>query len=123
MRVLLDTHVLIWWDSGRRMSREATTAIKQADDVFVSAAAAWEVAIKGALGKITTTRSVAMAVSESGFQELPIGFAHAEQVRQLPAHHRDPFDRIMIAQAQVEGLLIVTGDAAFDAYDVAVIKT
>ena len=121
MRILLDTHVLIWWDAGRALSKEALQAIEEADEVFVSAAVAWEVAIKAALGKISNKRSVSMATVESGFQELPIAFTHAEQVRRLPLHHRDPFDRIMIAQAQVEGLAIVSSDSTFAAYDVALI--
>jgi len=121
MRVLLDTHVLIWWDAGHALSKRAVNAIQNADDVFVSSAAAWEVAIKASLGKITSTRSVAIATSESGFTELPVLFAHAEKVRELPAHHRDPFDRLMIAQALVEGLVIVSRDRAFGAYDVPII--
>ncbi len=121
MRLLLDTHVLIWWDAGRKLTKDAVAAIQEADEVFVSSAAAWEVAIKSSLGKIASRRSVAIATSESGFLELPVLFTHAERVRELPAHHRDPFDRIMIAQAQVEGLVIVSGDRAFGAYDVPVI--
>ena len=121
MRLLLDTHVLIWWDAGRAISREASRAIEEADEVFVSSAVAWEVAIKTSLGKISSKRSVTEATSESGFQELPIAFAHAEQVRRLQSHHRDPFDRIMIAQAQVEELVIVSSDAAFSAYEVPLI--
>lgn len=89
--------------------------------MFVSSAAAWEVAIKTSRGKISSTRSIAIATLESGSLELPIAFTHAERVRELTAHHRDPFDRIMIAQAQVEGLVIVSSDRAFDAYDVPII--
>ena len=121
MRILLDTHVLIWWDAGRAISKEASKAIEDADEVLVSSAVAWEVAIKSSLGKISSKRSVTDATTESGFQELPIAFAHAEHVRTLPPHHRDPFDRIMIAQARVEDLVIVSSDAAFAAYDVALI--
>ena len=80
MRLLLDTHVLIWWDSGARLSREATLAIREADDVFVSVASAWEVSIKGALGKVVTSRSVSTAAESSGFTELPVMFRHAESV-------------------------------------------
>lgn len=121
MRILLDTHVLIWWDAGHALSKRAVNAIQNADEVFVSSAAAWEVAIKASLGKIASKRSIAIAASESGFTELPITFAHADKVRDLPAHHRDPFDRLMIAQAQVEGLVIVSRDRSFGAYDVPVI--
>ncbi len=120
MRVLLDTQVLIWWDAGRKLSSAASTAIAEADEVYVRSASAWEVAIKTALGKISSKRSITAATAESGFRELAIGCGHAEQVRRLPAYHRDPFDRILIAQAQVEDLVIVSRDRAFTAYDVAV---
>lgn len=122
MRALLDTHVLIWWDAGRNLSLDAIEAIQRADDIFVSSASAWEVAIKMSLGKLSTTRGIAIATAESGFHELPITFFHAERVRALPAHHRDPFDRILIAQAQIEDLVIISRDRAFNAYDVPVIR-
>jgi len=122
MRLLLDTHVLIWWDEGRRLSREAVRAIRAADEVFVSAVSAWEVAIKIALGRLRPARTVADAVSESGFTELPITFAHASRVAGLLPHHRDPFDRLLIAQAEVEGLTLVTRDTAFEAYGIKLMK-
>ena len=110
MRLLLDTHVLIWWDSGARMSREATDAIREADQVYVSAVTAWEIAIKASLGRIETSRSTTVAVVESGFEELPIRLSHAEHLERLPQHHRDPFDRMLVAQAKAEGLTLVTRD-------------
>lgn len=122
MRLLLDTHTLIWWDAGRRLPRSVVTAIQGADDVFVSAASAWEVAIKAALGKISSRRNVAQAVDQSGFTELPITFRHAERVRSLAPHHRDPFDRLLIAQAQVEQLMIVSRDPLFALYDVSLLR-
>lgn len=121
MNLLLDTHVLIWWDEGRRIAAEARRAIEEADTVYVSAASAWEVAIKTALGRLRPTRTVEQAASESGFLELPITFGHAEQVTALPPHHRDPFDRMLVAQAAVEGLTLVTRDPVFARYGVVLI--
>lgn len=122
MNVLLDTHVLIWWDEGRRLSAEARQAIEVADAVYVSAASAWEVAIKTALGRLRPTRTVEEAVSDSGFLELPVTFRHAEWVTGLPPHHRDPFDRMLVAQAAVEELTLVTRDPVFAQYGVALIE-
>jgi PIN domain nuclease of toxin-antitoxin system len=92
--------------------------IRSAEAVLVSAASAWEIAIKAGLGKIEVNASFAEAVADYGFGELPIRFAHAELVRSLPALHRDPFDRMLVAQAIVEGLTIVTRDALVAAYSV-----
>jgi PIN domain nuclease of toxin-antitoxin system len=122
MRLLLDTHVLIWWDAGARLSPAAMRAIRGADDVFVSSASAWEIAIKAALGKISGVRTVAAAVEASAFTELPVLFRHAVAAGQLPAHHRDPFDRMLIAQAHVEGLTLVTRDDAFAQYGLPLIR-
>jgi PIN domain nuclease of toxin-antitoxin system len=122
VNVLLDTHVLIWWDEGRRIAAEARLAIEAADAVFVSAASAWEVAIKTALGRLRPTRTVEEAASDSGFLELPVTCRHAERVTGLPPHHRDPFDRMLVAQAAVEELTLVTRDPVFDLYGVALIE-
>jgi PIN domain nuclease of toxin-antitoxin system len=122
VNVLLDTHVLIWWDEGRRIAAEARQAIEEADAVYVSSASAWEVAIKTALGRLRPTRTVEEAASDSGFLELPVTFRHAERVTGLPPHHRDPFDRMLVAQAAVEELTLVTRDPVFDLYGVALIE-
>ena len=122
MNLLLDTHVLIWWDEGRKLTNEARRAIEGADAVYVSAASAWEVAIKIGLGRLRPTRTVELAASESGFLELPVTFRHAERVVSLPAHHRDPFDRLLVAQAEVEELTLVTRDPIFGRYPVEVIE-
>jgi PIN domain nuclease of toxin-antitoxin system len=121
VNLLLDTHVLIWWDEGRRLAPEARRVIEEADTVYVSAASAWEVAIKIGLGRLRPTRTVEQAASESGFLELPVTFRHAERVVALPAHHRDPFDRLLIAQANIEELALVTRDPVFGRYPVEVI--
>ncbi|HUF35690.1 MAG TPA: type II toxin-antitoxin system VapC family toxin [Gemmatimonadales bacterium] len=122
MNLLLDTHVLIWWDEGRRLTTEARRAIADADSVYVSAASAWEIALKTGLGRLRPTRTVEQAVDESGFLELPVTFRHAQRVADLAPHHRDPFDRILIAQAEVEKLPLVTRDPVFARYAVAVIE-
>ena len=122
MRLLLDTHVLIGWDQGASLTERAEAAIRQADQVYVSAVTGWEIAIKKSLGRLRTTRSVSDAVSESGFEELPVHLAHAQAVEALPWHHRDPFDRMLVAQAQHEGLTVVTRDRLLARYDVKLLE-
>lgn len=120
--LLLDTEVLIWWDADdKRLGKKARNAIQAADEVYVSAASAWEIAIKAALGKLQTSRLPSDAVTDASFQMLPVTFAHAEAVRQLPSHHRDPFDRLIVAAAQVEGLGVVSSDSQFRMYDVPLV--
>jgi PIN domain nuclease of toxin-antitoxin system len=116
VRLLLDTHVLIWWDVGGGLRKATERAIRDADQVYVSAVSGWEIAIKASLGKVRTKRSVVDAVVESGFEELPVRLRHAEVLARLPWHHRDPFDRILAAQALDESLTLVTRDRAFRPY-------
>ncbi len=121
-RVLLDTEALIWWDANDpRLGGNARALIQDADEVYVSAASAWEIVIKTALGKLRTTRSPSQAAADGGFLELPIAFEHAEAVGELPAHHSDPFDRLILAVARVEGLAIITSDQVFALYDAPLI--
>jgi PIN domain nuclease of toxin-antitoxin system len=123
-RILLDTHVWIWWYAGdRRLGREAIALIKKAPEVRLSAASVWEISIKRTLGKLIVRGSfdIATELERDGFHELPISVAHAEAVHLLPRLHRDPFDRMIIAQAQTEGLAIVTADDAMAQYGVPVI--
>jgi Uncharacterized protein conserved in bacteria len=120
--LLLDTQALIWWDSNDpRLGGRARAAIGEATDVYVSTASAWEIVIKTAIGKLRTKRRPSNAVSDGGFLELPITFEHAEAVRELPPHHSDPFDRLIIAAAVVEACSIVTSDEKFRLYDVSLI--
>ena len=95
MRLLLDTHILLWWDSGTHLTRETISLIEEAEQVYVSAVVAWEVAIKVALGRLTIGRSVIEMADTAGFEQLPVYFHHAEAVAALPLHHGDPFDRML----------------------------
>lgn len=119
MRLLLDTHTFIWWDADE-LPPAARDAIVAADEVFVSAVSAWEIAIKAALGKMQANAPLAEAVAEYGFAELPITLSHADAVRDLPAHHSDPFDRLLAAQAIAEGLTLMTADRKLEPYRVLV---
>ena len=94
--------------------------IQRAGEVYVSAASGWKMAIKAALGKLVMTSPLAPAVADYGFTPLAVSLEHADAVRSLPQHHRDPFDRMLIAQARVEGLAIVSRDRALSAYQVQV---
>ena len=117
-RLLLDTHVLIWWlANDMELGPEAKAMIAEPRNVIaVSAASTWEISIKRALGKIVVPEDMDAIVEDEGFIKLPISLFHGEQAGSLPAYHRDPFDRMLIAQAQAEGLEIVTGDAKFAQY-------
>jgi PIN domain nuclease of toxin-antitoxin system len=119
--LLLDTHALLWWLRGdRTLGATARAAIADEESlVFMSAASALEVAIKRAHGKLEAPGDVERWAADEGFEELPITAGHAVASADLPVHHRDPFDRLLIAQARLEGLTLVTADAAIRAYDVA----
>ncbi len=125
MRLLLDTHALLWWlDGDRRLSRKARAAIAdQANTVVVSAASAWEITTKARLGKLPgaaeVAADVARCVAGQGFSTLDITILHAQRAGRLPGDHRDPFDRMLISQAQLEDLPLVSDDGVFDEYGVA----
>lgn len=124
MNFLLDTHVLIWWVEGNsKIGKRAKKALLHSDAaVWVSAAVIWEISIKSAIGRLDTFDPpkdwMSKLVNEWGVRSLPITFTHAAAVRHLPLHHADPFDRIMIAQAQCENLTLLTADPWMRAYDV-----
>jgi PIN domain nuclease of toxin-antitoxin system len=123
LRLLLDTHALIWWAEHQPMAADAAAAIRSTDNtVFVSAVCVWEAEIKIAIGKLKIHFDAERDPVERGFAPLPITLAHAGAAGRLPFHHRDPFDRILVAQAQLEGLTIVSRDPVFDRYAVAVLK-
>jgi PIN domain nuclease of toxin-antitoxin system len=119
VRLLLDTHTFVWWDNDD-LPPAVRDRIQSADAVYVSAASAWEVAIKTALGKMTARATFADALDDYGFDPLPITVAHADAVRTLPPHHRDPFDRLLIVQAQVENLTLISRDPVMRLYAVPV---
>lgn len=122
MNLLLDTHALVWWLTDEPMVADVIERIADPDTlVAVSAVSVWEIAIERALGKLEFDGSVSDQVVAEGFTPLPIGLTHAERAGGLPAHHRDPFDRLLIAQAQIEKLVLVTRDADLADYDVAVL--
>jgi PIN domain nuclease of toxin-antitoxin system len=120
--LLLDTRVLIWALSApRRLPTRVAALIRDPDtDVYMSAASTWEIAIKSTLGKIDADlAAVVRAARAADFDELPVTIAHTERLRDLPAHHRDPFDRLLVAQALEERLTLVTQDRFIAAYSVA----
>lgn len=122
MRLLLDTHAVLWWQTeDRRLPKAARTAIASADIVWVSAASGWEVAIKAALGRLRLQEPFAVTVAADDFTELPVTLTHAARLGELPALHADPFDRLLVAQALVEGATLVTKDEALGAYGVPVL--
>ena len=124
MNLLLDTHAMLWWlDDNPTLSTEARAAIGDGNNaVYVSAATAWEIAIKAALGKLDAPDNFEEALSANAFQQLPISLAHALAVGTLPAHHSDPFDRMLVAQARIEGLTLVTRDEDIIKYGVGVLE-
>jgi PIN domain nuclease of toxin-antitoxin system len=123
-RLLLDTHVVLWWrDDDHRLKQSTRDAIKAASYVAVSMASAWETAIKASLGKLRLPTRFEVGLEENGFQSLPITFDHIDRIATLPRHHGDPFDRMLVAQAQAEGLTLVTGDRAFQRYGLHILWT
>jgi len=123
MKLLLDTHVVLWWlDDPNQIGESAREAIADADRVLVSAAVAWEIAIKRALGKLAAPHNLEAALASAGFEQLPISVSHALAVGSLPPFHRDPFDRLLIAQANFEGCELVTHDDSLAKYPVAILK-
>ena len=123
MNLLLDTHVFLWWlGEPSRLPEEAKAAIADPGIlVHVSAASAWEISIKRSLGRLDLRdEEFSYGMRESGFTELPVTAAHGLAAGALPPHHRDPFDRMLIAQAVSEGMRLVTHDGAMAAYEVAV---
>jgi len=125
MRALLDTHAFLWWLQGdSRLSPRARSVLERPDsEVFVSAATAWEITTKARLGRLPGASDVAAdvlgAVLGQGFTPLDISTIHAQRAGSLPGHHQDPWDRMLIAQAQAEGLAFVSNEALFDEYGIS----
>ncbi|HET6424181.1 MAG TPA: type II toxin-antitoxin system VapC family toxin [Planctomycetaceae bacterium] len=123
MKLLLDTHAFIWWDSSpQQLSVTARRALEDANnEVVVSVISLWEIAIKQQLGKLKLHRALDEIVADQvhqGLQTLDFGTAHVLQISRLPDHHKDPFDRALIAQAMVENATLVTKDATMSAYHI-----
>jgi PIN domain nuclease of toxin-antitoxin system len=118
--LLLDAHAILWWLADDPiLDRSAHAAIRDpANDVLVSAASVWEIEIKRAIGKLDAPDGLVDAIESAGFGSIPITLADAERAGRLPAHHRDPFDRMLVAQAGRLDAVIVTRDSAFGAYQV-----
>ena len=127
MRVLLDTHVWLWMAAAPERLSPAARALVVApeNELLLSAASAWEIAIKHGLGRLTLPEApetfVPRVVAQLGVTPLPVHHRHALRVASLPSHHRDPFDRLLVAQAQLEGVPILTADRNFAGYDVPVL--
>lgn len=127
MRALLDTHVFLWWilDDPRLSSRARRVIADGRNELFFSAASGWEIAIKAQLGRITLPedpeRFIPGQLACNGIESLPITLSHALHVHTLPLLHRDPFDRLLVAQAQLEGLPLVTADPHIPQYAVQII--
>ena len=123
MRLLLDSHVVLWsLQSPERLPADVVAVITDpVNSVDVSVASLWELAIKQSIGKLTVDGDLREHLTLQSFSELPVLGEHAVAVRDLPPHHRDPFDRLLIAQARCEGLTIVTNDHVFTAYNVPIL--
>ena len=120
--LLLDTQHFLWWQEGSsRITPETVGLVERAPDVFVSAITAVEIAVKASIGKLQVPATpLQEAITSAGFTSLPFAVHHAETLRILPLHHRDPFDRMLVAQAIADGLTLVSSDAALAAYPVRI---
>jgi len=120
MRFLLDTHVLLWWLMDHpKLGASARGAIADAhNEIYVSAASGWEISIKRKVGKLRAPDDLESRIAADGFRLLPISFRHAEQAGALPLLHNDPFDRMLIAQAEIENLTLITNDQQITRYEV-----
>jgi len=124
LRLLLDTHLVLWWMNGEasRIGKRALAALgSDGIDPIVSAVTVWEVAIKRGLGKLEAPGDLLPQLERAGVELLPISPRHADLVASLPPHHRDPFDRLLVAQATLEGLALVSEDEALRRYEIEVV--
>ena len=124
MNLLLDTHVLLWWlNDHPALSKKSQAAIADGKNlVFVSAVVVWEIRIKETLGKLEIPRNFKRVLESQPFEMLDITVEHAHAVRDLPVHHRDPFDRMLVAQAKAEGFTLVTHDVRLKKYKVSLME-
>ena len=123
MTLLLDTHIALWGITGdATLGDEFLDRLRRDPDIFLSSVSLWEITIKKAAGKLGGPPDLAERVRDMGFRELPVTHAHAIAAGRLPAHHRDPFDRMLVAQATVEGLRLVSRDKSIARYDVEILQ-
>lgn len=124
MNLFLDTHILLWWlDDNPALSEAGRRAIADSDNIVVlSSVVIWEIRIKQALNKLQIASNFYDVIKNQGFEFLSITPDHAHAVGDLPMHHRDPFDRMIVAQAKFEGLSVITHDSVFQKYDISVLK-
>ena len=121
-RFLLDSHILIWLDTGdMRLSPDVLNTLRRGDQRFLSAATAWELGLKRAAGKLRMRAAIGTMLEAFGLLELPVTIRHADHAAAMPMHHRDPFDRLLVAQALVEGMILVTADRLLLNYGVPIL--
>ena len=118
MKLLLDTHILLWALADDPSLSKVHRDALQGAELYVSAASVWEVGIKTALGKLDVSRNLFEVAVQAGCRQLPISWAHAQAAAALPTHHADPFDRMLIAQANLEGLMLASADKKMRLYEV-----
>ena len=125
MNLFLDTHIVLWWldDSPYLSDAERNAIADPGNLIVVSAVVIWEIRIKQALGKLEIPSSFYSVIKEQGFELLPVSANHAYAAGGLPMHHRDPFDRMIIAQAELEKLCVITRDKIFKKYDISILTT
>lgn len=122
MRILLDSHVALWWLEGStKLGPNCQQRVTDASEVYFSPVSPWELGIKKTLGKIDYPDGLVDALTDAGFVELPISATHATDAPNLPMLHRDPFDRMLVAQAQAENLLLCTADRRISEYEVEIL--
>lgn len=123
MSLLLDTHIVLWAITGdAALGEELIDRLRHDPDIFLSPVSLWEITIKQAAGKLAGPSNLVERVRDMGFRPLPVTHAHAIAAGRLPPHHRDPFDRMLVAQAVAEGLTLVSRDASIALYDVEILK-
>jgi PIN domain nuclease of toxin-antitoxin system len=123
MTLLLDTHIALWAITGdATLGEEFLDRLRHDPDIFLSPVSLWEITIKQATGKLAGPADLAERVRDMGFRELPVTHTHAIAAGRLPPHHRDPFDRMLVAQAATEGLTLVSRDESIALYDVDILR-
>lgn len=123
MNLILDTHIILWWlDNNEKLPEKYFRLITDSNNIcFISSAVIWEISIKSGLGKLEIPGNFTEILQQEGFSELPVSWEHAAMVRQLPFHHKDPFDRLIIAQTIIEDFTLLTVDKIIPEYGVKIL--